>query len=114
MLGFIRRVSGEFKDPYTLKALYMSLVRLKLEYASCVWAPFYDVHFDRVERVQRKFIRFALHGQGLNDLHDLPPYEDRCVLLQIETLFKGRTVACIMFAFDILTGRVISSSFCCS
>jgi hypothetical protein len=36
MLGFIRRLSFEFRDPYTLKAHYTSLVRPKLEYASCV------------------------------------------------------------------------------
>jgi hypothetical protein len=41
MLGFIRRLSLEFKDPYTLKSLYTSL-----EYASSVWNPFYDVCVD--------------------------------------------------------------------
>jgi hypothetical protein len=41
MLGFIRRLSLEFRDPYTLKSLYTSLVRPKLEYASSVWSPFY-------------------------------------------------------------------------
>jgi hypothetical protein len=46
MLGFIRRLSLEFRDPYTLKSLYMSLVR-----PSCMWNPFYDVCVDRVERV---------------------------------------------------------------
>jgi hypothetical protein len=52
MLGFIRRLSLEFRDPYTLRSLYTSLVRRKLEYASCVWSPFYDVRVDKVERVQ--------------------------------------------------------------
>jgi hypothetical protein len=33
MLGFIRRLSFEVRDPYTL---YTSLVFLNLEYASCV------------------------------------------------------------------------------
>jgi hypothetical protein len=27
MLGFMKRVFGKFRDPYTLKALFMSLVR---------------------------------------------------------------------------------------
>jgi hypothetical protein len=45
MLGFIRRLSLEFRDPYTLKPLYTSLVRPKLEYARCVWNPFYDVRW---------------------------------------------------------------------
>jgi hypothetical protein len=36
MLGFIRRLSLEFRDPYSLKSLNTSLVHPKLEYASCV------------------------------------------------------------------------------
>jgi hypothetical protein len=35
MLGFITRLAFEFRDPYTLKSLYASLVRPKLEYAKC-------------------------------------------------------------------------------
>jgi hypothetical protein len=88
MLRFIRRISLEFRDPYTLKSLYMSLVRPKLEYASCVWNPFYDVCVDRVDRVQRRFILYALRGLGWTDMHDLPPYEDRCALLYLDTLAK--------------------------
>jgi hypothetical protein len=32
MLGFVKRFSGEFRNPYTLRTLYVSLVRPKLEY----------------------------------------------------------------------------------
>jgi hypothetical protein len=31
MFGFVKRLSCEFRDPYTLKTLYVCLVRLKLE-----------------------------------------------------------------------------------
>jgi hypothetical protein len=82
MLGFIRRLSLEFRDPYILKSLYTFLVRPKL------WNPFYDVRVDRVERVKKRFIRYALRGLGWTDMHDLPPYEDRCVLLHLDTLKK--------------------------
>jgi hypothetical protein len=44
MLGPVRRLSGVLRDAYTLRTLYVSLVRPKLEYASCVWRPVYDVH----------------------------------------------------------------------
>jgi hypothetical protein len=64
----------EFRDPYTLKSLLTSLVRPKLEYASCVWNPFYDVRVDRVEPVQRRFFLYALCGLGWTDMHDLQPY----------------------------------------
>jgi hypothetical protein len=36
MMGFIRRLSFEVRDPYTLNSLYTSLVCPNLEYASCV------------------------------------------------------------------------------
>jgi hypothetical protein len=106
MLGFIRRLSLEFRDPYTLKSLYTALVRSKLEYARCVWNPFYDVRVDRVERVPRRFIRYALRGLGWTDMHDFLPYEDRCALLHLDTLAKKRSVACVIFIFDVLSERV--------
>jgi hypothetical protein len=71
MLGFISRLFSEFRDPYILKSLVTSLVRPKLLYANCVWNPFYDVRVDRVEHVQRRFIRYALRGLGWTDMHDL-------------------------------------------
>jgi hypothetical protein len=42
--------------------LHTSLIRLKLEYASCVWGPFYDVRADKVERMLRRFILYALRS----------------------------------------------------
>jgi hypothetical protein len=54
MLGFIMRVGRVFRDPYALKSLYVSLVRSKLEYASCVWMPYQNGRIARLERVQEK------------------------------------------------------------
>jgi hypothetical protein len=102
MLGFIRRLSLEFR------VLYTSLARPKVEYASCVKNPFYDVRVDRVERVQMRFIRYAWRGLGWTDIHDSPPYKDKCALLHFDTLTKRRSIACVMFIFDVLRGRVNS------
>jgi hypothetical protein len=71
----IYQLSFEFRVSYTPNSLYTSLVRPKLEYASCVWSPFYDVRLDKVERVQGLFIRYALRCLGWTDTYDLPPYE---------------------------------------
>jgi hypothetical protein len=72
-----------------------------------VWNPFYDVRVERVERVQRRFIRYHLRGLGWTDMHDLP-HMDRCALLHLDTLAKRRSIACVMFIFDVLSGRVNS------
>jgi hypothetical protein len=76
MLGFVKRLSCEFRDPDTLKTLYVFLVHPKLEYASYVWRPFYGAHIDRIERVQKKFVRYELRGLGWTDMFNLPPYVD--------------------------------------
>jgi hypothetical protein len=110
MLGFVKRLSGEFRDPYTLGTFYVSLVRPKLEYASCVLGPFYDVLVNRIERVQRKFVRYALRGLGWTDMYDIPPYVERCSLIRLETLTRRRSDACVMFVFDVLSVRVGSLS----
>lgn len=52
MLAFIRRFSSDFTDPYTLKLLFTSLVRSKLEYAVFIWRPYYVCHINRIERIQ--------------------------------------------------------------
>jgi hypothetical protein len=47
---------------------------------------------------------YALRGLGWTDMHDLPPYEYRCALLNLDTLAKRRSIACEMFIFDVLSG----------
>jgi hypothetical protein len=73
MLWFVKSLSSEFKDPYSLRTRYVSLVRPKLEYTSCVWRPFYDVQISRVEPVQTKFVRYALRELGWSDMYDYSP-----------------------------------------
>jgi hypothetical protein len=60
IMGFIKRISRDFRDPYTRKTLYISLVRPNLEHATCVWSPHQSVHSERLERVQHNFIRYAV------------------------------------------------------
>jgi hypothetical protein len=61
--------------------------------------------------VQKRSIRHVLRGKGWTDTYDLPPYEHGCALLRLDTLVKRRSIACIMFIFDILSGRINSPNF---
>ncbi|KAL9699708.1 hypothetical protein quinque_003149 [Culex quinquefasciatus] len=59
MLGFLKRNTAHFDDPFALKVLYASLVRSVLEYAAVVWAPYHVTLTARIERVQRAFVRIT-------------------------------------------------------
>lgn len=61
MLGFILRISKHFKNPATYITLYQSLVRPHLEYASTIWNPLYAIYREKVEMVQKKFLRALYH-----------------------------------------------------
>jgi hypothetical protein len=65
MLGFVKRLSHE------LRTVNVLLVRPKLEYASFVFRLFYYVHVNRIERMQRNFVRYALRGLVWMDLYNL-------------------------------------------
>lgn len=105
-LGFIFRLSKEFTDPHCLKALYCSLVRSTLETASTVWSPYHDVWIKRIESIQAKFIRYALRFLPWSNPDELPPYENRCRLLELDTLEKRRKMMIAVFAGKIITANI--------
>lgn len=105
-LGFIFRLSSEFRDPYCLRSLYFSLVRSVLETAAIVWSPAHNVWIGRIERVQSKFIKYALRFLPWQDVNDLPPYESRCRLLGMDTLERRRNNLRIVFVAKTLLGEI--------
>lgn len=109
-LGFLFRFAKKFKDAYCLKSLYCSIVRPILEYSSVVWAPFYQNEVHRIERIQRKFIRFALRHLNWRNPLNLPSYESRCQLIDLEPLVARRNVAKACFIGDLLQGNIDCST----
>lgn len=105
-LGFLFRFAKKFKDIYCLKSLYCSIVRPILEYSAVVWAPYYNNEINRIERVQRKFIRFALRHLRWRNPLTLPSYESRCQLINLEPLSARRNVAKVCFVGDLLQGNI--------
>lgn len=106
--GMIRRYACEFSDPYVIKSLYVSFVRTLLEYASVVWCPYYEVNINRVEAVQKRFLRFALRGLPWSDVTTLPIYQSRLKLINMESLKVRRMVAKVVFVHKVLTGEIDS------
>lgn len=109
ILGFIKRWSKEFDDPYITKILFISLVRPSLEYACVVWSPYYNVYIDRIESIQKKFLLFALRGLGWNQSESLPPYENRLKLIDLPTLERRRYMLRSIFIIKLINGQVDST-----
>lgn len=56
--GFIVRNCKGFTCLNTLKVLYCSIMRSKIEYGAIIWHPIYLTHSLAIERVQRKYLKF--------------------------------------------------------
>lgn len=105
-LGFLKRNSTDFNDPFTLRILYFAFVRSHLEYCNIIWDPIYNTYKNRIERVQKRFSKFAL--RNLYTSYNMPSYETRCRLLNLETLTQRRVSQNIMFIKDIIDSYIDS------
>jgi hypothetical protein len=63
-LGFILRVGKPFCRVSTYKILFNSYVRSRLEFASAVWNPLFKIHSDKIEKVQKKFVKAIEYRTG--------------------------------------------------
>lgn len=102
MLAFVRRNSSDFLDPYTHKKLFIAFVRSRLEYAAFIWRPAQVSYINRIERIQKIFIKFAL--RSLNFTQPLPSYTSRCLLLRLESLDNRRKYLSCSFIIKVITG----------
>ena len=108
VLAFIKRWAKEFVDPYITKQLFTSLVRPILEYGSIIWDPYYKIHEERVESVQKQFLLFCLRGLNWNPALRLPSYNDRLALIKLPTLKSRRIMLKVSFMINLIQGEVCS------
>ncbi|CAK1555972.1 unnamed protein product [Leptosia nina] len=101
-LGFIVRLSADFKNIKTMKILYCAFVRNHLEFSSQVWNPHYNVYIEQLEGIQRKFVRYIQYRSKLY----LKNYTARCRKFHLVPLHLRRRVADQALLFGIANGSV--------
>ena len=68
VLGSILRSSNDFRNDETLVKLFNSLVRPILEYGCIVWDPIYNYQTEKIEKVQRQFIRHMRYRNSCRNI----------------------------------------------
>ena len=109
-LGFIMKIAKGFQDPHCLRSLYCALVRSILEFAVVVWCPYQSTWINRLESIQRKFVRYALRNLPWREGQQATPYVARCQLLGLDTLEVRHRTMQALFVTKILNGIVDSPS----
>lgn len=101
LLGFISRSTKDFKkSTQTLKILYCSLVRSTIEYGSVIWSPFYNIHIDRLERVQKRFLNVVCYRTQLG--RQFRPYSIRLQHFNMQRLSSRRQCSELLILYKII------------
>ena len=105
VLGFIKRNSKDFSNINTIKLMYTSLVRPHLEFCTNLWSPYYKTYIDKLDSVQRKFLRYIAFKQHI--ITDNINYSQMEKDLKINSIAERRDISDILFIFKILNGYIV-------
>lgn len=105
--GFINRQLKIFKQPSVSILLFNTFVRSILEYCSVVWSPCYQVHINRLECVQKRFLYHVSYTD--NKCLELKSYAQRLNFYRASSLYTRRKINDIIFLYKIIHGLIDSS-----
>ena len=111
MLGFVIRHTKYFNSLWALRTLYVSLVRTHLENNSIVWSPFYQIHVNAIERVQRKFLRhinfkLGIPAENIN-------YKHLMQMLKIQPMSDRHKYFDKLFICKIINNEIVCPELMC-
>jgi len=87
--------SLRYLDNHSKISAYTSYVRPQLEYATVIWSPYLKKDIDRIERVQKRFVK------GLQGFRNLP-YDEALRRLTLHKLETRRTILDLKTLFKIV------------
>ena len=106
LLGFIVRGTRSFASVFALETLFCSLIRSRLEYCSVVWNPYYITHIDKLENVQRKFLKHLCFKVDRCHPPRGLPQSLYLARFQLQSLHLRRFLSGITFLYKLLHGSI--------
>jgi hypothetical protein len=107
LLGFVIRNSRQFTNDKSVKLLYFSLVRPILEYGSVVWNPVFQKYKILIEKVQKKFIKYAFYK--FVHIKWNYRYHTKLVYFNIRTLESRRNIYDLIWLYKCLNNHIDNS-----
>jgi hypothetical protein len=105
-LGLVMRLTKDLRLKSSLKTLFCALVRPILEYGAVVWDPHTADNAKQIERVQRRFLRYASHILKIPCApHNYTPIANH---LCMTSLAERRRIAGIKFLAGLLNNSIDS------
>ena len=90
----------------TLRGLFLSLVRSRLEYGALVWAPIYAVHCTSIDAVQKRFLKWlVLKMDGVYPARGTP-YDELLTRFRLPSLTRRRKIIAVKFCHALLHNHV--------
>lgn len=87
------------RDPVLLSKAFCTFVRPILEYSSVIWNPVYKYDINKIEAVQRRFLK------RLNGFYNLP-YNSRLAKLGLDSLYSRRVKSDLVMCYKMLNSHV--------
>ena len=106
VMGIIIRNCNQFQNICTLRTLYLTMVRPKLEYASVVWSPYCTQAKSRLEALQRRYLKY-LHYRKHGEYPQVGISQEylQCEFL-IPSLEYRRKLSDLTFITNLINGRI--------
>lgn len=101
-LGFLIRSCKPFKNIHSLKVVYYAYCRSILEYASSVWSPQYQTYINRIEKIQKLFIKHL----NFKTRKPNASYAEDCRHYSLMPLESRREMLDLCLLHDILNNNI--------
>jgi hypothetical protein len=102
--AFIIRNTQDFKSVTAMRILYFALVRSHLDYCNMVWYPYYKNNIQRLETIQKRFVKRMAYLSG--NYYNIGSYLKRLEYFKITSLEIRRHHLSLIFLYKIINNLI--------